>query len=202
MKNLTPSAIALAVLVAVPFAASAESTFQSTTGGGALTAQAHVDFRINIPKVLFLQVGTGTLYGNNSAVDLIDFTVPAANVGDGNAVAATGGDLGSGVVTARVRGNGGNVALTASTGGALSNGSGSSISYGQITTASDNASLAAPVLADGASGTVTVAANGFGVVSQDAQWTYSYENDNVVPGGTYGGVNTNNGRVTYTASLP
>lgn len=206
MKRTIQSAAALTVLVALPFVADAESTFQTTAGGGALNASARVDFRINIPKVLFLQVGTGTLYGNNGASDLIEFNVPAANVGDGNAVAATSGsgDVGSGVVTARVRANGGgNVGLTATTGGALSNGSGGSITFAQISTASSNAALAAPTLVDGgASGTVTVAANGLGIVSQDAQWTYAYENDNVVPGGTYGGVNVNNGRVTYTASLP
>ncbi len=38
--------------------------------------------------------------------------------------------------------------------------------------------------------------------NQDAQWTYSYDNTDVVPAGIYGGVNANNGRVTYTASLP
>jgi hypothetical protein len=40
------------------------------------------------------------------------------------------------------------------------------------------------------------------IVNQDARWTYSYANTALVPSGTYGGVNTNNGRVTYTASLP
>ncbi len=42
-------------------------------------------------KVLFLQVGTGTLFANNGTIDLIEFVVPAANVGDGNPVAATAG---------------------------------------------------------------------------------------------------------------
>ncbi len=205
MNRTTQLSIAITALTALSFAANAESTFQSTTGSGALNATARVDFRINIPRILFLQVGTGTLFGNNAAVDLIEFSVPAADVGNGTAVAATSasGDLGNGVVTARVRGNGGNVGLTATTGGALSNGAGGTISFGQITTTSNNASLGAPVLVDGAaSGTVTVAANGLGIVNQDAQWTYAYENDNVVPGGTYGGVSLNNGRVTYTASLP
>ena len=205
MKRITQSALALTVLATLSLAAHAESTFQSTTGSGALNATARVDFRINIPRILFLQVGTGTLFGSNAAVDLIDFNVPAADVGNGTAVAATAGsgDLGNGVVTARVRGNGGSVGLTATTGGALSNGAGGTISFGQITTTSNNASFGAPVLVEGAaSGTVTVAANGLGIVNQDAQWTYAYENDNVVPGGTYGGVNLNNGRVTYTASLP
>ena len=121
MKRITQSALALTVLATLSLAAHAESTFQSTTGSGALNATARVDFRINIPRI-----GTGTLFGSNAAVDLIDFNVPAADVGNGTAVAATAGsgDLGNGVVTARVRGNGGSVGLTATTGGALSNGAG------------------------------------------------------------------------------
>ena len=114
--------LVLAAAVAAPLAANAESSFQ--TGGGALNATGRVDFRITIPKVLFLQVGTGTLFANNGAIDLIDFVVPAANVGDGNPVAANAGsgDLGNGTVTAIVRANGGNVTLAAATTGAISNG--------------------------------------------------------------------------------
>ena len=50
-------------------------------------------------------------------------------------------------------------------------------------------------------GNVALTAVG-GVVNQDAKWTYQYANSAIVPADTYGGVNTNNGRVTYTASLP
>ena len=39
------------------------------------------------------------------------------------------------------------------------------------------------------------------VVNQDAKWTFTYKNQNVVAAGTYGGVNTNNSRVIYTASI-
>jgi hypothetical protein len=39
-------------------------------------------------------------------------------------------------------------------------------------------------------------------VNQTATWTYSFANTAVLEAGTYGGVNTNNSRVTYTASLP
>ena len=197
--------VVFAAALVTPFAANAESSFQ--TGAGALTATANVDFTITIPKVLFLQVGTGTIYANNNAINLITFTVPAANVGSGTAVAATAGsgDLGNGTVTAMVRGNAGNVTLVASTLGAIGNGAGDSIDWSQITTtpATLNTAtvLAAPTLANGSSNTVGLTAVNK-VVNQDARWTYAYANSAVVAAGTYGGVNTNNGRVLYTASLP
>lgn len=197
--------LALAAAVAAPLAAHAESNFQS--GAGALNASAKVDFRITIPKVLFLQVGTGTLYANNAAVDLIDFNVAAADIGSGTSVAATpgSGDVGGGTVSARVRGNGGNVTLNVTTSGDLSNGSGDSIPWGEVSTTATpwvtGTVLPAPTLVSGAGTALTLAATGK-VVNQDARWTYVYDNNALVPAGTYGGVNVNNGRVTYTAALP
>ncbi len=185
--------VALIAALAAPIGANAESSFQ--TGAGALNSSARVDFQITIPRFLSLRVGTA-----GAPVDLVSFTVPAANVGDATAVAGTGGDLGAGSVTARVLGNGGNVTLQATTAGPLGNGT-SSISWSEITTASSNPSLPAPVLANGPSAAVAVAATS-GVVNQTATWTYGYANTGVVEAGTYGGVNTNNSRVTYTASLP
>ena len=197
----------IAALVSAPMIANAESTF--TTGAGTpITATAHLDFQITIPKILFLQVGTGTNLATNAAVNQIAFSVPAANVGDGSVISATAGsgDLGSGVVTARVIGNNGTVTFTSQTVGALGNGAGDTISYGQIATAAAaNTSavvLAHPALADAATTTVTLTPASGKVLSRDAKWTYTYTNAAVVPPGTYGGVNTNNSRVTYTASMP
>jgi hypothetical protein len=185
--------VALAAVLAAPLAANAESNFASTTGAGNLTVNANVDFRITIPKFLYLQVGTiGT------AVNLIDFVVPAATVGTG-AVAGTGGETGAGFVTASVRGNGGDVQLSATTGGALSNGGTGSISWSQITAASTT-TFVPPTLVDGATTNVTVPAVGR-IVNQTAQWSYTYANSAVVPDGSYGGVGINNGRVTYTATF-
>ena len=39
------------------------------------------------------------------------------------------------------------------------------------------------------------------VTNVGSTWTFAYKNTNTVPAGTYGGVNTNNSRVTYTASV-
>jgi hypothetical protein len=198
-------AAAIALIAALPFAAQAESTFQ--TGPGALTGNARLDFRVTIPKVLFLQVGTGTANAANGTINLIDFTVNAANVGDATPVAATAGsgDLGNGIVTAKVLGNNGAVTLTSTTTGALSNGGGDTISFSQITTAAavltSATPLAHPALVDGATTNTTVPAVGK-IVNRDARWTFSYANAAAVPPGTYGGTIANNGRVTYTASMP
>lgn len=196
---------AVAAALVVPFAAHAESTL--TTGAASpLTASARLDFRITVPKIIYLRVGTGAALATNATVDLIDFVVPAASIGNGTAIPATAGsgDLGNGSVTASVIGNNGTVTFTSTTLGALSNGA-DTISYAQINTvAAANTTattLAHPALTDAATTSVTLTPVGK-IVNQDAKWTYTYKNNNVVAPGTYGGVNANNGRVTYTASMP
>ncbi len=207
MKTITRGALALAILGLFATAAHAESNFQ--TGAGALNATARLDFQITIPKILYIRVGTGTDMASNTTVDLISFAVPAASIGNGTAVNASAGsgDLGNGTVTARVIGNNGAITFSSTTTGPLSNGSGDTISYAQIATAvAANTSatpLPAPALADGATTSTTLTPNiGTKVTNLDAKWTYTYKNQAVVPPGTYGGVNTNAGRVTYTAAMP
>ena len=132
--------------------------------------------------------------------------MPAANVGNGTAVAGTGGDLTGGTVTAQVIGNNGTITFTSTTAGPIGNGAGDTISYGQIgttvATLTSATALAHPALADAATTTVTLTPASGKVINRDAKWTYSYLNTAVVPPGTYGGVNTQNSRVTYTASMP
>ena len=200
---------ALALAVAVPLLAHAESNIASGNGAASISATAHLDFQVTIPKVLFLQVGAGTPMAANGTVNQIAFTVPAANVGDGSVIAASAGsgDLGNGQVTAKVVGNNGAIALSSSTAGPLGNGAGDTISFADIATAvAANTSatpLAHPTLADGATTTVNLSPlTGSKVVSQDARWTYTYRNTAVAAPGTYGGVNAQNSRVTYTASMP
>ncbi|HTO44843.1 MAG TPA: hypothetical protein VML56_12270 [Burkholderiales bacterium] len=199
MKSSTKlNSLALALALAIPLAAQAESNV--STGAGALTTTARVDFSVVIPKILFLRVGSA-----GAGIDSIVFTVPSGSVGNATPIAGTGGDLTNGVVTAVVQANSGTVTLNATATGALSDGAGDSINYTQIvTTAATNTTatvLAAPVLANGTSGNVTLTPVSK-IVNQDAKWTYTYSNSAVVPAGTYGGVNTNNSRVTYTATMP
>lgn len=207
MRTSSKTLLAAAALALMPLAANAESAF--TSGSTPLSASARLDFQITVPKILFLRVGSGTDLATNNSVNLIAFDVPAAANGNGTAVNATfaSGDLNNGVVTAKVVGNNGNITLTATTLGALSNGAGDTISYSQIVTTAapltSATALAAPTLVDGATSTAVAVNPATGkVVSRDARWTYTYANSAVVAPGTYGGVGVNNGRVTYTASMP
>ena len=208
MRTLTKSLLALSLLAAVPMLAQAES--QYTTGTGTpITASARLDFQITIPKILFLRVGSGADYTTNTTVNQIAFVVPANQVGVGGLgidATAASGDLGAGKVTAKLVGNNGSISFSSTTLGALGNGSGDTISYGQISVTSDPGALATkllhPTLADGATTTLAVAPTSGKVVNSDAKWTYKYTNAALVAPGTYGGVNANNSRVTYTASMP
>ena len=200
--------------VTVPLVAHAESNVVNGAATAAPGAQAHVDFQIVIPKILFLRVGTGSTYtgatptlGNVATVDLVQFAPAAGTVGNGTALAGTGGDLTGGAVTAAVVSNSGNVTLNATTPGALNDGAaGDTIAYTQITTAAtaitSATALPAPVLTNGTSANVVLTAPATKIILSDAKWTYSYANSVNPPAGTYGGVNTQNGRVTYTATMP
>jgi len=206
-----------AASMALPLMALAESNVQTGAATAAPGATAHVDFSIVIPKILFLRVGSGSTYPGSltgtapaltstGAIDEIIFSPTPAQLGTG-ALAGTGGDLTGGVETAAIVSNSGNVTLIATSLGALSDGAaGDTIAYSQITTvASGNTTgtiLPAPVLANGASANVLINAPASKVIVEDAKWTYSYANSAVVPAGTYGGINTNNSRVTYTATMP
>jgi hypothetical protein len=194
----------------LPLLAFAESNVQTGTATASPGATAHVDFSVVIPKVLYLRVGTGSSYITGAltsvnTVDLITFSPAAGTVGNGTAVAGTGGDLTGGVETAAIVSNSGTVTLssTASAAG-LSDGNGDSIPFTQITTAAttltSGTALAAPAL--GTAGTVVLTAPASKLISQDAKWTYSYANTVNAPAGSYGGVNLNNGRVVYTATMP
>jgi hypothetical protein len=204
MHHLLVKAV-LTACFAIPFMVHAESSI-NTGAASPLPTSARVDFKITVPKMIYLRVGTGTNLANNGAIDLIDFAVPASSVGNGTAIAASAasGDLTNGAVTARVIGNNGAVSFTSTTTGALSNGT-DTISYAQVsavaTALTTGTILVHPVLANAATTTVTLTPVGK-IVNQDAKWTFTYLNSAVVAAGTYGGVNTNNGRVTYTASMP
>ncbi len=196
-----------AFLPLFPVTSNAESRF-SGNASGPVAESAKLDFQIEVPKVLFLRIGTGADCTTSANVDLITFNVNAANVGDGSAVAATAasGDLGAGSVTAKVLGNNGIITFDSTTQGALQNGSGSTISHNQIVAAATALTSAEvlqhPVLVDGGTTSIALIPASGRLINRDARWTFSYLNQTIVAPGTYGGVNTNNGRVTYTASMP
>ncbi len=183
--------LCLAMAAALP--ASAESDLQ--TGAGALNANARLDFRVVIPKFIRFQIGSA-----GTVVDLVEFSVPAANVGNGTGIGRTNG----GALPVLIQSNNGNVSVTATTLGQLNNGAGENISFAEIVSTSSDVLLGVPTLLNGAtSAAITVTPNvGTRVVNRTANWSFTYSNTNFVGAGSYGGVNVNNGRVTYTAALP
>lgn len=193
MRNiLLKSAVALAL--GIPLVAGAESNF-TTAAAGTVAATARVDFSIIIPKFVSLRVGT-TGTGN---FDLITFSPTAAQVDAGTTpISGTGGDATGGAVNASVRGNNGQIALTAtSSAGGLASGT-DVIPFSQITTTSTGGTgLQAPILTNGASvAAVAPTLTGTKITNQSATWTYRYLNSAVVAAGTYAGT------VTYTATMP
>lgn len=195
MNLFKSSLIAAAVLAALPLAARAESGFSN--GPGKLTAKADLDFEVKIPQILMLQVGAA----NGISKVTFDLSGTPKAVGNGTPVAGVSNDTG-GKVTAKLRGNVGNVSLGATTTGPLSNAAGDTISFSKITAASSVTGFAPPALADAKTNTVTITAGSNKVIDQTADWTYSYANDEIVAPGTYGGDNVGNSRVTYTAAMP
>jgi hypothetical protein len=190
----------VALALAAPLLASAESQLITTPTGNAV---ARLDFRVIVPRVLFLGVGTGAAgLANNTAIDTVTFdysTNPAA-VGGGPTAPAL---LTSGtVVPVRVVGNNGQISLTASTTGALTNATLDTIPWSEISAvSSQTATLPSPVIPNtGVGGSSNVSlSSGTKITDRSANWTFSYANTAVVAPGTYG---TTNGRVTYTAAMP
>jgi hypothetical protein len=207
MPRISPvlaSAIALVMTGLAPGLAQAASDFVEAPNP---TASAAVDFRISIPSVLFLQVGTGTFQADNATIDAIQFNLTSAQASDSGtpiAATATSGDLGNGGVSVRVFGNNGTVTLN-STATALTNGTDTipwteiatevisftlgsktqTIPHGAFTSAG---ALAAPVeLETNPGGKVT---------NLRSTWRYSYANTEERAPGLY------QGRVTYTAVMP
>ncbi|MGA9025353.1 MAG: hypothetical protein WB440_04790 [Steroidobacteraceae bacterium] len=195
--------------LSLPLLANSESNYQN--GAGALTATAHVDFSVVIPKILYLRVGTGSAYATTAAlasvntIDLITFAPALGAVGNGVAVPGTGGDIATGGETAALVSNAGNVVLSATATGMLTDATGDTISFAQIATTSAANTLATTLAAPPLSNTtaaITVVAAANKLINADAKWTFAYANTAAVPGGTYGGVNLNNSRIVYTATMP
>jgi hypothetical protein len=172
----------------------------NTDGTAPYSASVTLNHQITYPSFLRFQVGAA---GAGISAINCDLSAQAANLGNGTDLACLGGDVGGGVSTVQVQSNAGQIRLTATTAGALVSGA-NTIPYGEIKTTTNDASLPAPSLpsAGGTSGSVNVALNAGSVTNRIANWSYQFDNTAVYPAGTYGGVNVNNGRVTYTASSP
>jgi hypothetical protein len=197
--RLNSRASAAAIAVAVAGLAAVSGLAHAASNVGSNTASASLDFQVNIPGIVFLQVGTGAFRQDNPAVDTLIFSPTAAEILGGQPVAGTGGDLAGGRVTVRVWGNAGPLTL-ASTATALANGA-DSIPWSQIGVTASNAGLPHPAFnADGTLSTpVTLQTLGGGnspITNLSGDWTYRYLNGTEPRRGQY------TGTVTYTVSAP
>ena len=219
VKNILTAAIVSAVGSAALLsgAAYANSTLTAPAAAGA-TAGASLDYRVVIPRVLYIRIGAAAAgFATGGTINLMDMSTAAANVGDGTAIASTGGDVSASVVTVRIFGNGGaNLSLNSATTGQLNNGTvGQNIPWTEITVTPaalaattagfTNGAITHPAFNNavaGGNGTATTLTAVAGAVRQEGQWTVAYANTGVPAAGTYGGANVNNGRVTYTVTMP
>jgi hypothetical protein len=198
--RLSSFASTAAIVAAVAGLAAFSGVASAASQVGATSANAALDFRITVPSVVFLQVGTGAFRQDVGTVNEIAFAPTPAQFTALQPVTGTGGDQGGGAVTVRVFGNIGQLQLT-SAASTLTNGT-DTIDWSQITVVSDSGDI--PHGAFGANGAITavpLALNGSGnsnsrVTNLSDQWTYSYANSAEVNTGVY------TGRVTYTVAAP
>ena len=186
--------LALAVIGAAVSAQAASDI--NTVSATTQTASVNLNFRITVPRIIFLSVGTGAFFTDTPTVDFVDFTLTAAQVATpGNVLGvstATGG-----VVNARVFGNGGHINLTAFGPAAGLTATGlPAVPWSEINFSSSNAALNHPAIGLGAAGALTLLAATGGVVNQSAAWTFNYANAAPIAAGIY------NAQVTYTAVMP
>lgn len=183
IRGLALTSLASLGLIAVT-PAFAESQFVTT--GTPTTASARLNLQVNVPRFLEFQVGSA---GNT--IDTVSFNVAAANVGNSTPVA------GNSTVTVNLRGNGGAISLVADTSADPLNSGADTIPFSAISTNLDSGTIAAPVLADGASAPVVVPVSaGTRVTNRTAVWSYAFNNAAVYGAGTYAG------QVVYTATMP
>jgi len=180
----------------------AESS-QVTGAGSPLTTSANLDFQVNIPGVLRFRIGTA-----GATIDNIIFDVPAANVGDGTNVNATsGGDVAAGQVTVQLFGNRSAITLTPTVPANLTNATGDTMPYTEILVTAATGDGGGGLSPNGANlgavaGRAVPVTSGTKITDRNDVWTFVYDNAAGYPAGTYGGINTNGSRVTWTASMP
>lgn len=196
--RLNSIASAAAIAVAVAGLAAFSGLAHAASNVGSNSASANLDFQVNIPGIVFLQVGTGAFRQDNTTIDTLIFSPSAADILDEQPVAGTGGDLTNGRVTVRVWGNAGPLTL-ASTASDLSDGNGRTIPWTEIAVTASNTNLPHPTFdADGnmSAQLGTLGGGNSPITNLSGEWTYAYQNTTEPRRGQY------NGTVTYTVSAP
>ncbi|QHE88529.1 hypothetical protein [Hydrogenophaga sp. BPS33] len=182
---LLPSA--LAVALAIPMLASAESQLVAGTG----TANARLNLRVIVPGFIALKVGTGAILSNTATIDTVEFALTDAQTSVDGTVPAT--SAGAGAVPVQLMANIGNVNFS-SAGAALTSGP-DSIPLSRIAVASVG-TLNHPTFSAAATAVTPTTGR---IINRSSTWTYSYNHQGAtapVGAGTY------TTQVTYTAVAP
>ena len=177
--------LALGLLIAVLFCYVGPAQAESDLAVGGGSAQARLDFAIQIPTILFLQVGTVGATIDEISFSVVDLpgTGPVAGVSDGaNPVP---------VRAAGFVGAGGTMTLSADSSTALSDGT-DTIAFAEISWAA--AGDFSPGRFNNAAAQQLDQFLGSG--NNTGTYAFFYDNDTYYPASTY------TGRVTYTLSSP
>ena len=193
-------------------AAHADSSTSATSFNVPRSTGANLDFTIGIEKFIFFRIGTGAFPTPSGTINTVSFALTPSIPG-GPTTPATGNNTAvnwsgaapsfsvtpsGNVLPVEVRSNAGQISLRATATTALTSGA-NTIPLSEITIATSNAGLPAPLIPNTATGAaVNVAATSFTnlVTLQAADWTFSYANSANRPAGIYAG------QVTFTASTP
>lgn len=189
----TAAALGVAGDVRAMEASDADTTAPYNTS---VSAAVNVDFRVQIPKFIFFQVGSAGL-----TIDELVFAPTVAQVEASTPVSVAG-------LNVTLRSNGGAVTITegnSSGGTGLGTGVAADgyISYSTITAAVSGADtdLVPPALSDLGGNTSPIPVTSGRVTNKTAVWTYTYTPVGIPGAGDYGG-SANGGRVTFTAATP
>lgn len=178
---------ALALAIATPLAAMAEST--TVNSPAAQTgASAHLNLRVEIPQFISLTVGSP-----GTAVDEVNFALTPSQVVNGGTVAATA----NGTVAVALSANVGDLNFQSTTPAGNTNLvdaiSGATLPLSTITVDSTGGALAHPAFNAAAT---PIAADVNGVINTTGSWTFAYNHAVAQAPGVY------TTQVTYTAALP
>lgn len=182
---------AVALALAAPLLASAESQLVTGTATDSPGAQARLNFRIEIPAFIALKVGTGDILSNDDTVNEVAFVLTESQASADGTVAPTTGSP----VQVALLSNVGSVDF-GSAGADLSDGIGSTIPLSQIAVTTPTGNLAHPAFNTSAT---SVPATSGRIVNRSGTWAFSYNHQGAtapVGSGTY------TTQVTYTAVAP
>lgn len=177
------------------------------SGNAPYQVDVELEFQLQVPNVIFFQVGSG-----DDTVDTVRFDLGGKYLlpdqqneeydPEVTELAPAGfiDAVENGTIPIRLLGNVGQVAITVTVSGGgngLVNENGHFLSFERIATLSSDPAFPPPVLTNAGGNTVIINGNSYaGLVTDRAvNWTYQYSNPELAAAGTYVGT------VTYTASI-